>query len=227
MSFDAGWFHELRGLSEEKLQVTRERGIEPLVPQVGELCRDEYLSVRFVEETEHLVRLLDQTPYRFAAPFRAYERHIANFPKGRAFRKQWNIAFTAGEVPGDDHVRIGIGFRLTEWDNDYMTGIEEYLEFREQVRLRAAAFDGLFHGLGDYCEIDDKRPSDPSAATSPGVGLSRIVIADNPWPECWRFFGRRLMVRNPKDHAVIRSHERLRDAAVDVFERIQRAGFGM
>lgn len=227
MSFDAAWFDELRGLSEENIQVTRERGIDAYVPHVGELCLDGYLSVKFVEETEDFVRLMGKTSFRFDVPFRAYQRHIVNFPKGRAFRKQWNIAFTAGEIPEEDYVRIGIGFRLSQRESEYMTGIEEYLEFREQARLRAETFDEVFRGLGGYYENDDMRPLGASGFAPSGAGLSHIVIADSPSPECWRFFGKRLTVRDAEDLSVIRSHERLRDVLVDVFERIKRAGFGM
>lgn len=231
MPFDAAWFDELRTVSEAKLRLVRENGIEGFAPQVGELCRDEHVSVRFVEETEHLIRLLDRTAFCFGAAFRAYERHVVAFPKGRAFRKQWNIGFTAGVRPDDDHVRIGIGFRLSDfwgdtWADDATGGIEEYLLFREQARLRSAEFDALFEGLGGYYEIDGRRSAlDPAGGAKDR--LSAIVVADNPWPECWRFFGRRLMVRDADDRAIIRSHERLRDVAIDVFDRIQRAGFGM
>ena len=227
MSFDAAWFDELRGLSEEKLQVTRERGIGAFVPHVGELCRDGYLTTRFVQETENFVSLMSKTPYRMDTFFRAYERHLVNFPKGRAFRKQWNIAFTAGETREEDNVRVGIGFRLCQRESEYVTGIEEYLEFREKVRLRPAAFDGVFRKLDNYYEIDGEAQSGLSSAGTPDGDLSRIVIADQPSLDCWRFYGKRLLVCKPEDLAVICSPERLRDAAVDVFGQIQSAGFGM
>jgi len=227
MSFDASWFDELRGLSEEKLRLTCIRGIDGFVPHVGELCQYGYLSSRFVEETEKFVSMMKTTPYKFAPFFRAYEQHIVDFPKGRAFRKQWNIGFSAGDDPGEDCVRIGIGFRLSPSDSEYTTGIEEYLEFREQARLRPAVFDELFRGLGNYCEIDGTLPLANSESTTAGGAMSKILIEDQPELECWRFFGKRLMVRDTSDQAVTSSHERLRDVVVDVCGRIQHAGFGM
>jgi hypothetical protein len=225
MPFDAAWFDELRGLSEGQLRETRELGIDGYVPHVGELCRDGHITGRFLEETLRFVRVMTRTRYRFDAFFRAYERHVVNFPKGRAFRKQWNIAFTAGESPDEDYVRIGIGFRLSA--HEEAPGIEEYLEFREQVRHRQAAFDQTFQALGNYYEFLDWEPPGPSIAKSAAGALSLIILADQPPLDGWRFFGRCLWVHDPGDQAVIGSHERLRDALVDVYDRIQRAGFGM
>jgi len=91
LSFDASWIEELRDLSEEKCRLTKMRGIDGYVPHVGELCRDGYLSSRFVDDTERFVAMMQATPYKFAPFFRGYERHIVDFPKGRAFRKQWNM----------------------------------------------------------------------------------------------------------------------------------------
>jgi hypothetical protein len=225
MPFDAAWFDELRGLSEDQLRETRELGIDGYVPHVGELCRDGHITSRFLEETLHFVRIMARTRYRFDTFFRAYERHVVNFPKGRAFRKQWNIAFTAGDSPDEDYVRIGIGFRLSA--HEEAPGIEEYLEFREQVRRRQAAFDQTFQVLGNFYEFLNLEPPGPFISESAAGALSLIIIADQPPLNGWRFFGRRLWVHDPQDQAVIGSHERLRDAVIDVCDRIQRAGFGM
>jgi hypothetical protein len=225
MPFDAGWFDELRGLSEEQLRETRELGIDGYVPHVGELCRDGHLSGRFLEETLAFVRIMSRTRYRFDTFFRAYERHVVDFPKGRAFRRQWNIAFTAGDRPDEDYVRIGIGFRLSA--HEEAPGIEEYLEFREQVSRRQAAFDQTLQVLGNYYEFGSIEPPGPFISESAAGALSLIIIADQPPLNGWRFFGRRLWVHDPQDQAVIGSHERLRDAVIDSCDRIQRAGFGM
>lgn len=227
MAFDASWFDELRGLSEEECRLTMMRGIAGYVPHVGELCRDGYLSSRFVEDTERFVATMQTTPYKFAQFFRAYERHIVDFPKGRAFRKQWNIGFTAGSDPDEDHVRIGIGFRLVSSESEYTTGVEEYLEFREQVRRRPADFDEITRSLGNYCEIDGRPPLDAAGVPEAVGPISRVVIEDQPGLDCWRFFGKRLMVKDAGDKAIISSQERLRDVVSEVCGRIQRAGFGM
>jgi hypothetical protein len=225
MPFDAAWFDELRGLSEDQLRETRELGIDGYVPHVGELCRDGHITSRFLEETLRFVRIMARTRYRFDTFFRAYERHVVNFPKGRAFRKQWNIAFTAGESPDEDYVRIGIGFRLSS--HEEAPGIEEYLEFREQVRRRQAVFDQTFQAFGDYYEFLDLEPEGPYICENAPGALSTIIINDEPPLNGWRFFGKRLWFCEPESQVVISSHERLRDALVDVYDRIQRAGFGM
>ena len=184
MPFDAAWFDELRGLSEDQIQKTHDLGIVGFVPNVDELYRDGHISSRFLEETRLFVRSMARTRYRFDTYFRAWARHLANFPKGRAFRKQWNIAFTAGDSPDQDYVRIGIGFSLSTFKE--ATGIEEYLEFREQVRLRQAAFDQAFQILGNYHELDSLTSESASGALSP------IIIADQPPSDGWRLFGKRL-----------------------------------
>jgi hypothetical protein len=225
MPFDAAWFDELRGLTEDKLRETRERGIGGYVPHVGELRRDRHVTSRFLEECLEFVHLMDGTPYRFDIFFRTYERHVVNYPKGSAFRKQWNIAFTAGDSSDEDYVRIGIGFRLSA--HEKASGIEEYLEFREQVRRRQAAFDQTFQALGNYYEFLDWEPPGPSISGSAAGALSLLILTDQPPLDGWRFFGRRLWVHDPQDQAVIGSHDQLRDAVIDVCDRIQRAGFGM
>jgi hypothetical protein len=166
------------------------------------------------------------TPFQFDTYFRAYARHVVNFPKGRAFRKQWNIAFTAGDGPGDDHVRIGLGFSLSA-NEEKGRGIEEYLQFRERVGHQHATFDKTFQALGNYYEFLNDEPPAPSVSASPMGDLSPIIIADEPPLIGWRFFGRRLWVHDPKDQAIIGSHEKLREAVIDVCTRIQQAGFGM
>jgi hypothetical protein len=225
MPFDAQWFDELRGISADNLQMTRVRGIRGYVLDVGELCEAGYITSRFLEETRNFVRLMSTSSYRFDRLFCAYERHIANFPRSRAFRKQWNIAFTAGAGPNDDYVRIGVGFRLSA--HEETRGIEEYLEFRQQVSHQQAGFDRTFQALGNYYEFENLEPSGPSICQNAVGLLSAIIIADVPPLNGWRFFGSRLWTHDPQDQAVIGSHERLRDAVVDVFNQIQGSGFGM
>jgi hypothetical protein len=222
--FDAVWFSELRQLSDDRLSHTRLRGIAGFVPHVGELCRDGHVTDYFLDETTRFVSFIEETQYRLDTFFRAYKRHVVNFPRGRAFRKQWNVGFSADGDPGGDFVRLGIGFRLSGYEE--ARGIQDYLEFREHIRNHREAFDRLFQPPGNYYEIMDWEPAgrDESANHIP---LSDVVVADQPPLDGWRFFGRRLWVRDPQDQAVIGSHTRLRDAAVDIFTRIQAAGFGM
>ena len=146
MAFDGEWFDELRGLSQDQLQETRARGIGGLVPHVGELCRDGHISDRFLDETTNFVHIMSRTGYRFNDCFRAYPRHVVNWPPGRAFRKQWNIGCTAGDGPGGDFVRIGLGFRLSAHENS--DGILDYLQFREQVGRQQRPLTGPFRPSG-------------------------------------------------------------------------------
>jgi len=104
----------------------------------------------------------------------------------------------------------------------------EYLEFRQQVDRQRAAFDRTFQALGNYYEFENLEPLGRPIYESVVGPLSAIIIADEQAPlNGWRFFGRRLWFHDPQDQAVIGSHERLRDAVVDVCNQIQGAGFGM
>jgi len=86
MPFDAGWFKELRGLSEAVLAATPHEG--RFRPRVGDLCHAGHVSDRFLEETQTFVRTMAGTPYGLDDFFRAYPRHVVNFPAGSAFRMQ-------------------------------------------------------------------------------------------------------------------------------------------
>jgi hypothetical protein len=224
MPFDAGWFQELRGLSQDRLQRTRARGIDQdhLVPHVGDLCEDGHISGRFLDETTSFVQIMLTQGYRFNAFFRAYPRHVANWPPGRAFRKQWNIGFTAVDGPDDDYVRSGIGFRLSPLNDK---GVDDYLSFQEDVRRRPAQFDQTFQALGGCYESYSDNP--PAAWKSGEVpaGLSAIIIGDQCPLDGWRFFGKRLLVPKTGGNAIVSSHELLRDEAVEVYTRIKAAGF--
>lgn len=221
MPFDADWFNELRMISENRLREMREAGIDGYVPHVGELRRDGHVTGRFLYETLQFVRLMRETPYCLDTFFRCYEQHVVNFPRGRAFRKQWNIAFTAEDDADKDHLRIGLGFRLSA----DTPGIVEYLEFRDQVSRQPAVFDRAFQTLGNYYEFWDAEPE--GLINDNANTLSRLVINDGPSLNGWRFFGKRLWVRHPQTQEVLSSHERLRDTAIAVFGEIQRAGFGL
>jgi hypothetical protein len=222
MPFDVGWFDELRALSQGQLEETRARGIERFVPNVGELCAAGCVSPRFLNETTAFVEMMAQTPYPLDRFFRAHERHVFNFPKGRAFHKQWNIGFTAGKDPRGDCVRVGVGFTLPPQESD---GYVEYLTFLRQVQGRRADFDRIFQALGNYCEFIE--PPERSIAGRAAVPLSAIVVDDELPLSGWRFFGRCLRAHEVQDQAIIRSHEQLSVAAVSVFDQIQGAGFGM
>ena len=225
MSFDAAWFNELRGISINKLQETRENGISGYVPHVGELCRAGHVTGRFLDETLKFIRIMSKTRYHFATFFRGYERHILNYPRGRSFRKQWNIAFTAGDSPVEDYVRIGVGFRLSAHEAAH--GILEYLEYRDLVSLNKRVFNQTFRDLGNYYEFLNLEPPGPFTCENTDDDLSSYIIDDQPPLNGWRFFGTRLMTHNEKDNEMINSHSKLKDFIIDTFNTIQEAGFGM
>lgn len=218
MPFDEEWFDELRRITADTLAQTRDRGIQRYVPHVGELCRDGHVSESFLTETERFVHIFS-APYQFDEFFRAYPQHIANWPPRRAFRKQWNIGLTAGPGHDEDYVRLGIGFRLSAHPEAGEDSVMDYVLFRDQVRNHRAMFDSAFEAMQNYWEFDDEHGF--------AERLSDKVLADDPPLESWRFFGKCLSVGNPEDRATIGSHGLLHDVAIEVFNRIQAAGFGM
>lgn len=226
MPFDAEWFNELRNVTEEVIAQTKARGIHDFVPKVDELNRDGHVTNGFVEETHRFVNMF-RAPFQLDEHFRSYARLIIDWPTGRTFRKQWNISFGAGLTSVDDEVRIGIGFRLSERPEAGPDSIMDYAEFKEYVRNHPAAFDRTFQALGNYLWMIGFNPSAPDVSENAARPLSDIVAQDEFPPDCWRFFGRRLRMSDPQDQAIVLSHQRLRDAAVEVFRQIQAAGFGM
>ena len=126
--------------------------------------------------------------------------------------------------PDGDYARIGIGVRLSRYEE--ARGIEGYLNFQHQVARHQQTFDAIFQALGNYYELVSEEPQSPWASGNASGQLSPTVLADQCPLVGWRFFGKRLYFRKPADHAIISSHERLRDAAVEVYQQIRAAGFG-
>lgn len=215
MGFDKDWFNHLRDMSQEIIEKAYARGIGELRPNVAELCGYRLVHTGFYMKTVELVRAFEKTKYKFSPYFRAYERHICDFPKGKAFRKQWNIGFYAGSAPSEDCVRIGLGFSLNMQIS--MEGIEEYMEFVNKVRTKPSHFDAVFNRLGGYAE-----PEHLTATKS----LSSAVLADSPrYDDDWRFFGSCLRFADPDDMKVITDTTKLVHQAVDVFDQIEQSGF--
>jgi hypothetical protein len=85
------------------------------------------------------------------------------------------------------------------FDAEWFNELRELTQGKlEQTKARGIDQDHLVPHVGDLCPLDG-----------------------------WRFFAKRLSVRDPEDNAIIGSHERLRDAAVEVYAQIKAAGFGM
>lgn len=216
MAIDIRWFDELRKL--DRVKLNRVASPERFVPSVAELEAVGALSRDFLIVTLDLVKAFSKTSYPMDINFRAYERHITTFTKGRAFRKQLNIGFTAGESSKDDYVRIGMGFRLgLPRDERGQKGVEDYLEFLEKVKKAPEAFDTAFAKLGNYAE--------PQSLLK-GSSLSAGVLNDKPdYSNDWRFFGKKLSFKKPDDQKMIESVEELTKEAVSVFDIISESGF--
>jgi hypothetical protein len=175
------------------------------------------VSREFVQTAEDLQRILYNTRYRFTAPFRVWERHLANFPAGRAFRQQWNIAFTAGTDSKGDCARIGIGFRLSR--TQCSGGVDDYTDFVAGVCQRPQDFDSTFSPLGNYAEMPD-----PLVVT----GLLSARVRNDPQLDLsddWRFFGKYLRRDNDSDSPVLDDVDLFAQETIEIFTHIERAGF--
>jgi len=219
MGFDAPWFEELRRLDDVALaKVTHPRGFRPAM---DELYTARVISQNFILQTMDLVKALQKTKYPFERQFVAYERHICNFPRGKAFRKQWNIGFTAGIDSDDDYVRIGIGFQFGLLEQESVQrGVDEYLDFLERIKRNSAAFDNTFKSLGNYTEPE---------YLSHNQSLSQSVLADQNrinFQDDWRFFGKKLRFADPRDREIITSTDHLVREMISVFDHITQSGFG-
>lgn len=147
MSFDRHFFDELRTLTKPLVEQ-----IDPVNfrPSVTELYNAGIVSHGFLNTLGDLVKGIYKTGFKLSPSFRAYPQHICTFPDGKAFRKQINIGFYAGDDPAHDHVRIGLGFRLNQEISQ--KGIDEYVDFLGDVAERPAEFDGTLAALGGYAE---------------------------------------------------------------------------
>lgn len=211
--FDREWFDELRSISEDSLAGLDSKGFRPTI---DELVDQGIVSRPFMNTTLALAKALNKTPYPFPPLFRAYERHIVNFPKGRAFRKQWNIGFYAGEDPSGDSVRIGLGFSLNTAMSEQ--GIDEYADFAGKVAGDPAGFNRFFSAVGGYCEPFES-PEDQSMAS--------IIINDSPrFEDDWRFFGKLLTCDSQEHQSIIASIDSLTNEIIAQFNAIENFGFG-
>jgi hypothetical protein len=216
MAFDSIWFDELRKLDEIEIsKVTHPRGFRPAM---DELYHAGVISQNFIIQTLNLVRALHKTRYPFDRQFVAYERHITNFPKGRAFRKQWNIGFTGGDAPEEDYIRIGIGFRLgLLGEESGQKGVDDYLDYKQRIIKNPSTFDHTFNLLGKFTE-----PENLASSSS----LAQSFLSDKPnFNDDWRFFGKKLKFSNPEDRQKMLVIDELVKEAIRVFDHITKCGF--
>src|ERR1700733_3605329 len=198
--FDWAWFDELRTLTEPRIARVPKEAFRPTIGEVR-AYDSRALSDRFVRVIDDLIRGLARTDYPMSGRFRVEERHIYTFTDGHAFKRQWNIAFTAREDSSEDTARIGLGFRFIR--NFDSGAIDEYGEFIMAVAQRRKDFDSLFAGLGNYIE----RPGG-MFVTGP---LSDEVLSNQHQPDFeddWRFYGRCLRAGHSADREILESPDR-------------------
>ena len=212
MAFNKQWFDELRGLSEQSIANVTPKSFRPAV---DELYVSGFITSNFLNTTLDLVKDLNKTRFTFSPLFRVYPSHICNFPRGKAFRKQWNIGFFAGDSSSETFARIGIGFSL----NSEMSsqGIDEYSDFIARVAERKSDFDDTFALSGNYAE---------PFGTETDKKLSTLILSDKPdFKDDWRFYGKMLRLDNNSDRDILSSIDTFVLEAVDVFTTIEKAGF--
>jgi hypothetical protein len=215
--FDGAWFDELRTLTEPRIaQVPK----EAFRPTIGELRAYDIraLGNRFVMVIDDLIRRLAHTRYPMSGKFRVQERHIYTFTEGHAFKRQWNIAFTAGEDSSEDTARIGLGFRfIRHFDSG---AIYEYGDLLMKVAQHKKEFDTAFATLGNYVE----RP-DGLFIHGP---LSDEVLSNEYQPDFehdWRFYGRCLRGSDFTDRQILQTPDLFEREVLRVFETIRQARF--
>lgn len=217
MGFDQRWFDTLRTISPSVVGVAHELGIERRTPNLFELADNKSIPPDFVTPAKELIRELNNSPYPFGMTFfRAAPRHIFTFPANRAYRWQWNIAFSAEEEdPRHDHARVGIGLYAPTGEEGSEAWFK-YDAFQKRVRDRPSAFSTLMHQVGDYCEPE---------GFAPPQGSMGAVINDSPEMPFWRFFGSRLHMSSLRDRTILSSTPDLVSYAVGIFKQINEAGF--
>lgn len=225
MGFDAAWFNELRKLSQNIInQVPPSPG--KIYPDMSDLQADHVLSgyfnnQQFFQELILLSSYLRSAKYKFYRYFKIptnCEKHIINFPEGRACLGQWNIGFSADGDPKDGCVRVGIGFRTNEARVIGSHG--EYQNYVNKIKINQLGFNNLFTGQLGY--------SEPASLFSSTNHAQKVI---NDYPNVnrfddWRFFGRIFYLNNPSDQAILNNTQQFSQVAVSIFSQIIRQGFG-
>ncbi len=214
MGFDINFFNELRTLTPAV--------IAPITPQAYRASVEELyqhqpsrVSIDFLMTTVEFVKKLYQKSnrrYRFTF-FRAYPQHICNFSKGKAFEKQLNVGFSAGNNENEHFARIGLGFSLNMSQKEQ--GIDDYNDFWQSVKLNPNKFNNTFSQLGSYGE--------PTNIFFPSLN-SALVINDKPnCNDDWRFYGKLLCLNN--NHNILSSVDNFVDEVIQVFNHIRNSGY--
>lgn len=207
MNINKDFFNELRSINRSELAVIAP---ELFRPRVSELHASGLVSQQFVNTIESLVRKLNRRRKRFAfmPDFIAYPGHICTFPDGRAFRRQLNIGFFAGEDQENDGIRIGLGFPINrEFSQE---GWSYYTDFLIKVVAFPEVFDLFFERVGSYAEPASLMIVSP---------MSLSIKQHTPDQDSdWRFFGQYLSWEKHKE--IICRMDLLVDEMTCVFDLI-------
>ncbi len=202
MGFDINFFNELKTLTSAVIAPINPEAYRPSVP---ELYQHNRVSDKFFMTTAEFVKKLYQKSnhrYHFALGFRVYPQEIYNFSKGKAFRKQLNVGFSAGDNESQHCAKIGLGFSLNM--NEKQKGIDEYLDFLQNVLRNQNKFNNTFSQLGSY--------------------NSTLVLSDTPdFNDDWRFYGKSLCLNNY--HNILSSVDSFVDEVIKVFDHIRANGY--
>lgn len=214
VGFDTTFFDELRLLTAANIAPVSPQSYRPTV---SELYQENRVSRQFLIETMDLIKTITtrNAAYRFDPDFRVYPQHITNWSRKRAFRKQLNVGFYAGDNPDEDSVRIGLGFRLNY--NEKSQGVDEYLEFLAKIQSDPIHFDNLLSGLGNYAEglTPQGNPAAPLSA--------QILVDSSDYNDDWRFYGKVLYCSTGA--SILASLNLFVDEIISVFDQITRAGY--
>lgn len=216
VGFDQEWFDTLRTISPSVVGVARYLGISRQNPDLFELADDGLVRPDFVTPAKELIQKLNCSSYQLGPTvFRAATGHIFTFPINRAYRWQWNIAFSANRDPLGDHARVGMGLYGPEGEKGSEAWLD-YHAFQEKVRARYSSFTTLMQQIGNYREPEDFAPLQ---------GHADAVVNDSPEMPFWRFFGARLLMSSPHDRAVLSSIPNLVSYSDGIFRQIHEAKF--
>lgn len=213
MPFDQAFFDELGALDATAADsVLPSRGYRP---SVQDLADARVVSAHFLTATRMFVGAMareGKPAYRLDEHFRAYAHHITNFTAGRAFRSQYNVAFTSDPVSGERYARVGIGYSLGPGLKP--EGLTDYTNLVERLLKAPQTFDAVMARLGGgYAEL---------AAPVHGPTAQALLAATPRRSDDWRFFG----VRIPAAEIIaLPSAKDFAKRCISVFQSLEAAGF--
>lgn len=212
--FKEKWFQELSSFTQAKYDMVQ---IPPNQrrPYLGDIMACKYVSKQFVRPIDQLIHSLYLTPFAIAPDFRFEPSHMYDYPKGRAYRQQWNIAFTALPETSDYWARVGIGFSINLMQNS--EGGMDFTNFLNHIRTEPERFTALMSRHRNYTEPTQLGNSNDLVAAFENYNLRA---------EDWVFFGRQFNFSIPEDRVILEDVEKFVGASIGVFSDIRSSGFG-